>query len=287
MPSFSVLAGSEGFSFCGDRKKIVARSRVAEPKTRLQTPSWSLNCEPPPPWSGTVERSVMKRIGLSSLALAGSLLVAVSGNAQYADAVVSYTPGAVGNPNFTNATAALGEPSRVNPFGESTDPFNPPYGTNQIVSLGAGGSLTLRLSTPIANDPSHPFGVDFILFGNSGFIITNGDFSGGGITDGTLFGNNPSAGGTRVSLTNADFAGLDLNGIRSKYNGSAGGSPYDLNDAMDGSGVHVDLADALYVRIDVLQGGSEIDALSVVPEPSTWVLAALGAGAWWLRRRRG
>jgi len=246
----------------------------------------------------------MKIIGFTSLALAGSLFAGVSVQAQYADAVVSYTPGSGFIPTFTNPNAAIGAPSRVNPFGESVDPFDPPYGTNQIVSLGAGGSLTLHLATPIVNDPSHPFGIDFIVFANAGFIITNGDFSGGGLTDGSLCGNNPNAGGTLVSvsadglnffrldpsrapgvdglypidasgnpfipvnpvLTNADFAGQDLAGIRARYNGSAGGTPFDLNDAIDGGGNSVQLSGVTYVKIDVFQGRSEIDALSVLPQ---------------------
>ena len=246
----------------------------------------------------------MKIIAFASLALAGSLFASVSVHAQYADAVVSYTPGSGVNPTFTNPNAALGAPSRVNPFGESVDPFDPPYGTNQIVSLGAGGSLTLHLDTPIVNDPSHPFGIDFIVFANAGFIITNGDFSGGGITDGSLFGDNPNGGGTLVSvsadglnffrldpsrargidglyptdaggnplipvnpaLTKAAFAGQDLAGIRSRYNGSAGGTPFDLNDAIDGGGNSVHLPGVTYVKIDVFQGVSEIDALSVLPQ---------------------
>src|SRR5438034_11534877 len=246
----------------------------------------------------------MRKIRFASLALAGSLFVSHALRAQYADAVISYTAGSGANANFINPSAALGAPSRINPFGETVDPFDPPYGTNQIVSLGAGGSLTLRLDTPVANDPSHPFGADFIIFGNAGFIITNGDFSGGGITDGSLFGNNPNAGGTLVSvsadglnffrldpsrargvdglyptdasgnplipvnpvLTNADFAGQGLAGIRARYNGSAGGTPFDLNDAIDGAGNSVLLPGVTYVKIDVFQGVSEIDALSVLPQ---------------------
>src|SRR5205085_1813634 len=112
-------------------------------------------------------------------------------------------------------------------------------------------------------DPAHPFGLDFNLFGNSGFIITNGDFSGGGITDGSLFG--AGTGITRISVSAdnvtyyildparvppvdrsfptdgagnfqvamnpglgaADFSGKDLIGIRSLYSGSAGGVGFD------------------------------------------------------------
>src|SRR5437879_8348137 len=134
-------------------------------------------------------------------AVDGLLFLSLQSLAQFADSVVSYTSGSGVAANFANPNAVLGEPARVNPFGEPVDPFDPPYGTNQIVSLGAGGSLTLHLDTPVVNDPSHPFGIDFIVFANAGFNITNGDFSGGGITDGSLFGNNPNAGGTLVSVS--------------------------------------------------------------------------------------
>ena len=40
--------------------------------------------------------------------------------------------------------------------------------------------LTVRLGAPIRNAPSNPFGLDFIVFGNAGFVTTNGDFTGGG-----------------------------------------------------------------------------------------------------------
>ena len=145
----------------------------------------------------------MRKKPLPSMALA--IILTTASHAQFADSVASYTPGSGVGANFTNPAAALGEPSRVNPFGESVDPFNPPYGTNQVVSLGAGGSLTLRLDRPILNDPSHPFGVDFIVFGNAGFVITNGDFSGGGVTDGSLFGDNLGATRLSVSLDNVTY----------------------------------------------------------------------------------
>ena len=46
----------------------------------------------------------------------------------------------------------------------------------EVISIGAGGSLTLRFDSPIANSPSNRFGIDFIIFGNTGFIVTNEDF---------------------------------------------------------------------------------------------------------------
>lgn len=258
---------------------------------------------------------------LLSLALA-SLFVSFTSHAQFADSVVSYTAGS--GATYTDPNSALGEPSRVTPgmFGGPVDPFNPPYLSSQLVSAGAGGSLTVQFNSPILNSPGHVFGLDFIIFGNSGFIITNGDFSGGGITDGSLFGNNPGA--TRVSvsadnvtyytlnpslapvvdgffptdgngdfslpvnpaLNSGSFAGKDMTGIRSLYAGSGGGTGFDISWAEDGGGQSVFLPGISFVRVDVLSGKSEIGGFSVVPEPSTWVLALIGAGLLFGARRR-
>lgn len=142
-----------------------------------------------------------------SLALAAASLglIITAHGGSFADAVVSYQPGVGFAPRFTNPEAALGEPSRVNPFGDEVDPFNPPYGTNQIVSIGAGGHLVVRFHTPILNHPNNPGGLDFTIFGNTGFIITNDfdletfDWIGAPATDGSLFGE--STGDTRVSVS--------------------------------------------------------------------------------------
>ena len=244
---------------------------------------------------------------LLTLALASSALVVNSLRAgDFADAVVSYEPGAGTSPRFRDPTVALGAPSVVNPFGEPTDPFDPPYGENQIVSIGAGGSLVLHFHAPLHNHPHNPFGYDFILFGNTGFIITNefdsSTFSwvGTPATDGSLFAQN--TGETRVSvsrdgvrfytlkperapvadgpfptdglgdprvptppgLTAAAFAGATLDDIRTLYHGSAGGTPYDICWAVDARGRRVTLHEIHFVRIDVISGKSEIDAVAAV-----------------------
>jgi hypothetical protein len=158
----------------------------------------------------------------------------------------------------------------------------------------------VQFNTPIENDPAHRYGFDFTIYGNSGFLITNGNFSGGGITDGSIFGNNTGA--TRVSvsrdnvtyyrlnpafaptvdgwyptdgggnpglpvdpmLSQTNFAGQGLAGIRALYNGSAGGGSFDLSWAQDTNGNSVFLSDVSYVRVEVLSGKSEVDAFSVV-----------------------
>jgi len=262
----------------------------------------------------------MYHVRLFALALASISLVHTL-NAQYADSVVSYSAGAGANPTFTDPTRALGAPTTFIGY-QNADPFNPPFLSSDLVSVGAGGSLTVQFITPILNDPTHAYGLDFQIFGNSGFIITNGDFSGGGITDGSLFANN--TGTTRVSvshdntnyytlnpalarivdglfptdasgnallpvnpaLTGNDFAGQDLAGIRSLYAGSGGGTGYDIAWAQDGMGNPVFLPSISFVRVDVLSGKSEVDAFAIVPEPGVLSLGLIALGLGVLKRAR-
>ena len=244
------------------------------------------------------------------LLVAGVAGVAQVACAQFAGSVVSYVQGGGVAAGFTNTSAALGAPATFVGY-QDADPFNPPYRSSDIVGIGTGGSMTLQLATPIVNDGTHLYGLDFIIFGHAGF---NEDFDTGTATDGSLFTGgasdvqvsvsangttfytlNPSltpvvdglypsdAGGdpfvpVNPALTAADFAGKDLAGIRALYKGSAGGAGFDLAWAVDGSNQSVAMPVANFVRLDVLSGVAYIDAISVVPEPTiaTLVLMALG-----------
>ena len=270
-----------------------------------QSLDWSLPLTTSAHGAGTTTKDQsMTKLQLVVLALA-SVSVTVA-NAQFADRVVSYDPGIGYVAGFTNPATALGEPSRVNPFGEATDPFDPPYGRDQIVSIGAGGSLVLQFDQPILNHPHNIYGLDFTIFGNAGFIITN-DFDpatyewiGTPATDGSLFAQNTGASQVSVSqdgvhffalspanspgvdtvfptdsagsfhvpvnpqLDQADFAGATLDDIRALYNGSAGGTSFDLSTARDEFGRPLLLHQARFVRIDVLSGKVEIDGIALV-----------------------
>jgi hypothetical protein len=264
-----------------------------------------------------------------TIAAAGILFPIAAQAANYASSVLDYSPGVGYATDFstgaglTNAASALGEPSRSipGPFGGPVDPFNPPYLGEQVVWIGAGGSLTVGLSAPISRDASHPFGLDFTIFGNTGFVITNGDYTGGGVTDGTLFGANSGSSVVSVSadgvnfypldpargyavdslfptdgsgnfdlpvnpsLAGSDFRGLDLAGIRARYAGSGGGTSFDVDWAQDGSGQSVLLPEVRFVRISVLSGAVEIDGIagiSAVPEPAPGVLLGLSLVAGFL-----
>lgn len=149
----------------------------------------------------------MQKQSFVALAVAGTLFIPTFASAQFADTVVSYTSGTGFQPGFDTPAAALGEPSRVTPgqFGGPADQFNPPYLSSQLVSLGAGGSLTVQFNSPILNSPGHLFGRDFNIFGNAGFIVTNAfdpetfEWVGTPATDGSLFG--ADAASTRVSVS--------------------------------------------------------------------------------------
>lgn len=250
----------------------------------------------------------------STLALASfvvSLTPAV--RAQYADSVVAYTSGIGVGASYTNPNSALGAPTTFIGY-QNSDPFNAPYDAAQLVSVGAGGSLTLHFNTPIQNTGANPFGLDFTIFGNAGFV--DADYP-NGIADGSLYGANEGVTQVSVSadgvnfyllnpalaptvdglfpadssgnfqlpvnpaLTAGDFAGKDLNGIRALYNGSGGGTSYDISWAQGAALVSIS-----YVRINVLSGKSEIDAVVTVPEPGTVSLGVLGLGAFLFARRK-
>jgi hypothetical protein len=224
----------------------------------------------------------------------------------YADRVVAYYAGA-GAGSQTNSLAVLGPPSRVTVDPQwgtfPVDPFGPPYLADQVVSLGLGGSLTLRFEHPVEDDPANAHGIDFIVFGNS-FFQLNADFT---TASGALGGTNTGltqvsvspdgrhffvlnsalaplpdhlyptdgAGDPRLpvdpSLRGTDFAGRDLEGIRSVYEGSAGGTGYDIGWAIDGQGDPVTLKTIRFVRVEQLVGEAQLDAVAGVAEVPTIV----------------
>ena len=243
-------------------------------------------------------RHVCLSVLIGLLALAGASLQA----ANYADLVVAYHPG-YDPGSLTHAAAVLGEPSRETADPQwgtfPVDPFSPPYLASQLVALGSGGSLVVRLEHPLTDDPRNPFGLDFLVFGNA-FFQLNGDWT---TTSGFLGGTN--SGTTLVSvshdgiayyplapelapnpdnwhptdhagapdlpvnpaLTTTDFTGRDLAGIRELYHGSAGGTGYDLAWARDEQGNPIQLPFVRYLRFDQPSGTAQFDAVSAISPP--------------------
>jgi hypothetical protein len=92
--------------------------------------------------------------------------------AQFGAQVVSYNAGTTPAGGFTMAAAALGSPERLTGegvFPGAVTPFNPPWRPDEIVSIGEGGWLTLRLSHfALTSAPGPHLGV----FVNVGLIDT-------------------------------------------------------------------------------------------------------------------
>src|SRR5438552_14156984 len=92
--------------------------------------------------------------------------LAVAGDDPFADSVVEYNPGTGASPAYMNPLTALGSPERFT--GEGIFPsvvsaFSPPFGTDEIVSIGAGGHLTVHFNSPITNDPNNLYGIDLLI----------------------------------------------------------------------------------------------------------------------------
>lgn len=242
-----------------------------------------------------------------ALAFAGMLVISTTTQAQYADGVISYSPGTGFAAGYTNASSALGSPA----LGSGVNPMDPPFSKSQLVSIGAGGEITLQLDTPITASASDPYGLNFIVFANS-FFVANGGSGLNETTSGSLFYHPattliqvspddvnwytlnptlapqpgewfPSYGGgnplipVNPALSTTDFAGMTLGQIETLYDGSAGGTGYALDWARNADGSAADLTSADYVRIEVESGVLDMDAVSVVPEPPVWALVVVGA----------
>lgn len=138
---------------------------------------------------------------LGSLASLTLTLPVLAGS--YASSVIDYQPGSNASSGYQNSQTALGEPTRytgVGVFPSSVSPFNPPFLNTELVSIGSGGSLTLRFDQPISNDPAHPYGQDLLIFGGQFFV--DGDYPNGLATG--VFGN-ASNSLVEVSIDGSDW----------------------------------------------------------------------------------
>jgi len=91
----------------------------------------------------------------------------------WADSVISFDEGVGGSPGYNSPAAAIGEPTRLTGEGiwpGVVSPFNPPWLAEEIVSIGSSGSLVVAFDEPVVDDPANPWGVDLIVFGNTGCI---------------------------------------------------------------------------------------------------------------------
>jgi hypothetical protein len=230
--------------------------------------------------------------------------------------VINYQPG--GATSFTNPAAALGLPAGDTSFGALT-PFNPPFKPEHIVVVGAGGSATLRLSSPVVAGGAGP---EVGVFSNNGIVDVSADGSGKAGTPAATFSppgvarvsvsgdgvtffplreepfvfDNPTNFYTDVTITDfsaplgsaaADFS-KPFTGTLSSFGGLTYPQMVPLLGG-SGGGTWLDvsstgLSTVQYIRFEVPAGERLVlDAVTAVPEPT---LLGLPAVAFLLRRRR-
>lgn len=127
----------------------------------------------------------------SSLPIPPNRAIAPAPHYPFASEVISYWYGSGSPPidwlsgePFTNAAAALGRPTVDTTFQSTNAPVVPvaaAFRAHEVVSLGSGGYIELAFDHRVLDHPDNPYGLDFIVFGNSfqsiagGAAWTNGD----------------------------------------------------------------------------------------------------------------
>lgn len=294
----------------------------------------------------------MKKTITMQSVFVGLAVVAVASLAQaspYATELVSYSDSLTGSSYYNDPNAVLGAPSANFRNGSASAQIRkiklvePAWavgvdGEKLITTLNAGQEIVVAFDHQVENDADNPYGIDFLVFGNS-FYVGNGSvsdatnmntytLSGSIFAEGVLvsvsqdgenwysFSNGPS--GDSAYPTNgylwdaenavwtdtlSDFtkpvnpdltvsSGDTAAEIIAAYEGSGGGTGYDLDDLYDLYGVTLDWIQ--YIKVEGISGysGGEIDAFadvaaSPVPVPAAaWLLGSGLVGLAAVRRRR-
>jgi len=86
---------------------------------------------------------------------------------------------------FNHPETALGRPTQQTtgdgfyiPPGQSCPvvPVYPAFRYYEVVSIGSGGSITLKFNHPVTDDRNNLYGIDFIIFGNAYYILGNNQY---------------------------------------------------------------------------------------------------------------
>ncbi|MBL4808987.1 MAG: hypothetical protein JKY43_02890 [Phycisphaerales bacterium] len=194
----------------------------------------------------------------------------------FATSVLSYDAGSNAIAGYSDASTALGSAERFTGegiFPGGVTPFNPAWGTDELVSIGSGGQLTLGFNTAITNSASNAFGIDLIVFSNAGFADTTWTDA-DPLNDGTGYtGSNPfifGAGGAATVQVSADginwitattttlnlFPTLGYSDFMSPTPMSPGLIETDFTQAMDPTLTAADFADMSFTELRDFYNGS-------------------------------
>lgn len=223
-----------------------------------------------------------------ALVLSSSLVHHALAAGPFADAVVSYVPGANAASGYTTPDVVLGSPERFTgegAFPAAVTPFNGPWGSDEIVSIGRGGSLTVRFDEPVANDANNPFGIDLLIFSNAFFFdpdtfepIATAVDADGGIVEVSADGVNWSL--ISGAMADGPFPSLGYSDLTDPYATAPGAVPTDftkpVNPALDWSGMNMAQLVAAY---DGSGGGIGIDIGATGLSQISFVRVSLAANA--------
>jgi len=120
----------------------------------------------------------MNTASITALCVLTAATPAAYGQTAYAARTTAFRPGTTAAAGFNAPSAPLGEPTRItspgSPFAAPVSFFSPPFGNQEIISIGEGGFLTLeleRFAVPQAGGP------EIGVFTNAGYGDTDGNFS--------------------------------------------------------------------------------------------------------------
>ena len=257
-----------------------------------------------------------------------AILAAPAAATPFAVEVVGYDPGTLpaALADYQDPAAALGKTRQTTPaFGDDVPPsvvtpFNATYTPDDLVAIGEGGRLVLRLDRaaltaglglgvhagvglidtafpagdagPVATPYTSPRvadvavsadGATFTRIADSRVFDVPTNWYAGGVT---TPGADPGPGTVPADFARpfagdlSDFDGLDWDGVLALLDGSAGGEWLDL------SGVAADSVAFVEFTVDQPGGVMLLDAVATVPEPSALLSLLALPAALLLRRRR-
>ena len=225
-----------------------------------------------------------------------STLFAGESSNNWASKVIEYIPGDNVFATYTNANTVIGPASQYT-FSEqestnlsSVTVINPPWQSDQIVSIGNGGKLIIQMGNQVNNydEPEHPYGVDLLIYGNTLFAyiddeglsqtnpwylsseepieiwvsndLTNWFIATNCFADSLMPTQSIDLNGNPADylyppnpdlLTNDWFNGMwSYTNTVAAYDGSAGGAPVDLSQLKTSDGQATNLQYINYVKIE-------------------------------------
>jgi hypothetical protein len=155
----------------------------------------------------------------------------------WASSVNQFSPGYLNAASPTNGYADFGNESSATGIAEGN--------SSDVVSLGDGGSIILAFENPIKNGEGPDFAVFENSFDETFLELAHIEVS----TDGIRFVRIPSISLTQTLTQTGSFESTDatkINNLAGKYR-QGFGTPFDLNDIIDSTGINLDSIN--YVKV--------------------------------------